>query len=162
MRKADVAIRLRAPTQPDLIQRKLFTMHFHLYAAPAYLKRFGQPQTVEDLDQHRIVVFGENAPMYLKDMNWLCAAGRDAGNPRSAALAVNNVVAIRQAVEKGIGIAMLPDYMVNASSTLVTVLSQYEVPSFDGFFVYPEELRDSARVVVFRDFLIANARRWSY
>jgi hypothetical protein len=36
------------------------------------------------------------------------------------------------------------------------------VPSFDGFFVYPEELRDSARVTVFRDFLVANARRWSF
>ena len=162
MRKADVAIRLRAPTQPDLIQRKLFTMHFHLYASPAYLKRFGQPHSVSDLDQHRIVVFGENAPTYLKDMNWLCSAGREPGDPRSAVLAVNNVVAIRQAVEKGIGIAMLPDYMISPGSTLVTVLQDHDVPSFDGFFVYPEELRDSARVVVFRDFLIANARRWSY
>ena len=160
MRQADVAIRLRVPTQPDLIQRKLFTMHFHLYASPGYLKRFGQPQSVDDLDEHRIVVFGENAPTYLKEMNWLCSAGREPGNPRSAALAVNNVVAIRQAVEKDVGIAMLPDYLISANSTLVTVLSDHEVPSFDGFFVYPEELRDSARVVVFRDFLLANARRW--
>jgi hypothetical protein len=36
------------------------------------------------------------------------------------------------------------------------------VPSFDCFYVYPEELRDSARVTVFRDFLVANARRWSF
>jgi DNA-binding transcriptional LysR family regulator len=162
MRQADVAIRLRAPTQPDLIQRKLFTVHFHVYASPAYLKRFGQPYTVDDIDNHRIVVFGENAPTYLKDMNWLCSAGRDPGQPRSAALSVNNVVAIRRAVERGVGIAMLPDYIVGPDADLVAVLSDYEVPSFDCFFVYPEELRDSARVTVFRDFLIANARRWSY
>jgi DNA-binding transcriptional LysR family regulator len=162
MRQADVAIRLRAPTQPDLIRRKLFTVHFHVYASPAYIKRFGQPQTTDDLDSHRIVVFGDNAPSYLKDMNWLCSAGREPGQPRSAALSVNNVVAIRQAVEKGVGIAMLPDYLIGAESDLVAVLSDYEVPSFDCFFVYPEELRDSARVTVFRDFLIANARRWSY
>jgi DNA-binding transcriptional LysR family regulator len=162
MRQADVAIRLRAPTQPDLIQRKLFTVHFHVFAAPAYLKRFGMPKTVEDVDSHRIVVFGENAPTYLKDMNWLCSAGRDPGNPRHAALSVNNVVAIRRAVEKGIGIAMLPDYIVPQDTELVRVLADYEVPSFDCFYVYPEELRDSARVTVFRDFLIANARRWSF
>ena len=108
MRQADVAIRLRAPTQPDLIQRKLFTVHFHVYASPAYLKRFGQPHTTDDIDNHRIVVFGENAPTYLKDMNWLCTAGREPGHPRSAVLSVNSVVAIRRAVEKGIGIAMLP------------------------------------------------------
>jgi DNA-binding transcriptional LysR family regulator len=162
MRQADVAVRLRAPTQPDLIQRKLFTVHFHVYASPAYLKRFGQPHTTDDIDNHRIVVFGENAPTYLKDMNWLCSAGREPGQPRSAALSVNSVVAIRLAVEKGIGIAMLPDYLVGPDSELVTVLSDFEVPSFDCFFVYPEELRESARVTVFRDFLIANARRWNY
>jgi DNA-binding transcriptional LysR family regulator len=162
MRQADVAIRLRAPTQPDLVQRKLFTVHFHVYASPAYLKRFGHPRTVDDLDEHRIVVFGENAPTYLKDMNWLCTAGRDPAQPRPATLSINNVVAIRRAVEKGVGIAMLPDYLIGPDSDLVTVLSDHEVPSFDCFFVYPEELRDSARVTVFRDFLIANARRWSF
>jgi DNA-binding transcriptional LysR family regulator len=57
---------------------------------------------------------------------------------------------------------MLPDYLIGPDSELVAVLPDYEVPSFDCFFVYPEELRDSARVTVFRDFLIANARRWSY
>src|SRR3712207_5495287 len=56
MRQADVAIRLRAPTQPDLVQRKLFTVHFHVFASPAYLKRFGQPQSTDDIDHHRIVV----------------------------------------------------------------------------------------------------------
>ena len=162
MRQADVAIRLRAPTQPDLVQRKLFTVHFHVFASPAYLKRFGQPHTTDDIDNHRVVVFGENAPTYLKDMNWLCSAGREPGNPRHAALSVNNVVAIRRAVEKGIGLAMLPDYIIPRDSELVAVLSDYDVPSFDCFFVYPEELRDSARVTVFRDFLIANARRWKY
>ena len=107
-------------------------------------------------------MFGENAPGYLKDMNWLCIAGREPGNPRTATLSVNNVVAIRQAVQKGVGIAMLPDYIVPPDSDLVKVLTEYEVPSFDCFFVYPEELRDSARVTVFRDFLIANARRWNF
>jgi DNA-binding transcriptional LysR family regulator len=162
MRQEDVAIRLRAPTQPDLIQRRLFTLHFHVYASPDYLKRFGEPKTTDDLDKQRLVVFGENAPTYLKAMNWLVTAGREPGNPREATLSVNSVVAIRRAVEKGVGIAMLPDYLVGAESNLVTVLSDYEVPSFDCFFVYPAELRDSARVTVFRDFLIANARRWSY
>jgi DNA-binding transcriptional LysR family regulator len=144
------------------VQRKLFTVHFHVYAAPAYIKRFGKPASIDDLDDHRIVVFGENAPTYLKQMNWLCSAGREPGNPRAAAFSVNNVVAIRRAVETGVGIAMLPDYLISPESELSTILNDYEVPSFDCFFVYPEELRDSARVTVFRDFLIANARRWSY
>ncbi len=162
MRQADVAIRLRAPTQPDVVRRKLFDLHFHVYASPRYIERYGEPRTIDDIDKHRIVVFGENAPSYLKEMNWLCVAGREAGDPRQPTLSVNNVVAIRNAVEKGIGIAMLPDYILGGKTELVTVLQDYEVPTFGVYFVYPEELRDSARVTVFRDFLVANARRWHY
>ncbi|WP_026380980.1 LysR family transcriptional regulator [Afifella pfennigii] len=163
MREADVAIRLRAPTQPDLIQRKLFTVHFHVYAAPEYLKRFGQPKSTSDLDNHRIIIYGDNAPGYLRDMNLLVTSGREPGETaRTPILTVNNVVAIRKAVERGVGIAMLPDYLVNPALGLVTVLPEAEVPAFDTYFVYPEELRNSARVTVFRDFLIANARRWQF
>jgi DNA-binding transcriptional LysR family regulator len=162
MRQADVAIRLRAPTQPDLVRRKLFDLHFHVYASPRYIQRFGEPRTTDDIDAHRIVVFGENAPSYLKEMNWLCFAGREPGNPRSPTISVNSVVAIRNAVEKGVGIAMLPDYLLGEGSELLAILRDYEVPSFDVFFVYPEEMRDSARVTAFRDFLVANARRWHY
>ena len=67
MREADVAIRLRQPTQPDLIQRKLFTVHFHAYASPEYLKRFGTPRSHEDLDNHRLLVLGgSTVPTYLR------------------------------------------------------------------------------------------------
>ncbi|HEY0353917.1 MAG TPA: LysR family transcriptional regulator, partial [Enterovirga sp.] len=53
MREADVALRMRRPSQPDLIQRRLFTVHFHVYASADYIKRFGEPKSVEDLDNHR-------------------------------------------------------------------------------------------------------------
>lgn len=164
MREADVAIRLRLPTQPDLIQRKLFTVHFHVYAAPSYLKRFGTPRSIDELDKHRIVTFGEQAPAYLRDMNWLDTAGRTPSDPRRSVLQVNNLVAIKRAVQTGVGIAILPDYIIEKESGLVQVLTELEdkVPSFDTYFVYPSELKNTARVKVFRDFLVANAETWVY
>ncbi|WP_346909357.1 LysR family transcriptional regulator [uncultured Roseibium sp.] len=164
MREADVAIRLRLPTQPDLIQRKLFTVHFHVYAAPSYLKRFGTPLSTDELDKHRIVTFGEQAPAYLRDMNWLDTAGRTPSDPRRSVLQVNNLVAIKRAVQAGVGIAILPDYIIEKDSGLVQVLTELEdkVPSFDTYFVYPSELKNTARVKVFRDFLVANAETWVY
>lgn len=162
MRQADVAIRLRAPTQPDLVQRKLFTVHFHAYASPGYLERFGQPRSTNDLDNHRLIVFGENAPEFLREMNWLAIAGKDDGEARIPALAVNSVVAIKNAVDNGTGLALLPDYIIEPDSELIAVMMDAEIPSFDTYFVYPEELRNTARVTVFRDFLLANARRWEF
>ncbi|ADZ69683.1 LysR family transcriptional regulator [Polymorphum gilvum] len=164
MREADAAIRLRQPTQPDLIQRKLFTVHFHLYASPQYLQRYGTPKSIEDLDEHRIVTFGEHAPVYLRDMNWLETAGRSPADPRRCVLRVNNVVAIKRAVQRGVGIAILPDYIIENDSALVPLLAELEdkIPSFDTYFVYPSELKNTARITAFRDFLLAKAERWSY
>jgi DNA-binding transcriptional LysR family regulator len=162
MRQADVAIRLRQPTQPDLIQRRLFTVHMHLFASPAYLKRYGQPKSIADLDMHRIVTFGTPVPSYLKDLNWLETAGRTSDNPRDPAVKINNIFAMKNAVMRGIGIAMLPNYMVEADSGLVHVLPDEQVPSFASYFVYPAELKNSARVHVFRDFLLTKAQSWSY
>src|SRR3954469_5751038 len=83
MREADVAIRLRQPVQPDLIQRKLFSVKFHAYGSPDYLKRFGTPRTLEELDKHRVLVLGGAVPTYLQNVHWLLAAGRDGKEPRT-------------------------------------------------------------------------------
>nr|WP_319383353.1 LysR family transcriptional regulator [uncultured Roseibium sp.] len=164
MREADVAIRLRQPTQPDLIQRKLFTVHFHVYAAPEYIQRFGSPSSIEDIDNHRIITFGEQAPAYLRSMNWLDSAGRPANEPRRSVLKVNNLVAIKRAVQTGVGIAILPDYIIDQATNLVPVLTEQEdkVPSFDTYFVYPSELKNTARVKAFREFLLSSAEKWVY
>ncbi|CTQ56074.1 D-malate degradation protein R [Roseibium album] len=164
MRKADVAIRLRQPTQPDLIQRKLFTVHFHVYASPEYIQRFGAPNTIDDIDNHRIIMFGEQAPAYLRSMNWLETAGRTATDPRRSVLKVNNIVAIKRAVQSGVGIAILPDYIIDKATNLVPVLTEQEdkVPSFDTYFVYPAELKNTARVTAFREFLLRSAENWVY
>jgi DNA-binding transcriptional LysR family regulator len=163
MRQADVAIRLRQPTQPDLIQRRMFTVHMHVFAAPSYLARFGHPKSVADLDNgHRIVTFGVPVPGYLRDLNWLELAGRGSDNPREAVLKINNIFAIKHAVINGTGIAVLPNYMVEPTDGLVQLLPEEQVPSFASYFVYPAELKNSARVHVFRDFLVAKAQNWSY
>lgn len=164
MRQADIALRIRAPVQPDLIQRKLFTVHFHLYASPGYLKRFGNPETIQDInDEHRIVGFGLNSPTYLREsMNWLEGAGRGPHELRRPVLRINNIVGMKRAVQRGVGIALLPDYLIEPESELVQLIPEADVPSLDTYFVYPEELRNTARVKVFRDFLIAKAERWTY
>jgi DNA-binding transcriptional LysR family regulator len=149
MREADVAIRLQPPSQNDLVRRKLFTVHNHIYASHGYVQKFGAPKTLQELDKHRL--------------NWLESAGRENGSPRPANLQVNNVVGLLNAVTRGMGLAVLPDYMIGENSGLVTVLEgQEDLPSFETFFVYPEEMKASKRVIVFRDFMVAKAREWSF
>ena len=162
MREADCAIRLRQPKNPDLIQRRLFTVHMHVYASPSYIKKFGRPDSLEDLDNHRIISYGENAPNYLVGVNWLLTAGLDTGKKREAFFQVNNLRALRRVCEEGSGIAVLPDYIVEDRHALVQIFPETDVPEFDTYFCYPGEMRKTAKLGVFRDFLISKARHWKY
>jgi DNA-binding transcriptional LysR family regulator len=163
MREADVAIRLRQPTQPDLIQRKLFSVHFHAYASPEYLKRFGTPQRFEQLDEHRIVLLGGSiVPSYLQNRNWLIEVARDGKEPRVPQIMISNILGVLRACQRGLGIALLPDYLVEENGGLVQLFSEADAPALDAYFVYPEELKNVARVQAFRDFLVSKAQRWSF
>ncbi len=162
MRQADCAVRLRQPQQPDLIQRRLFTVHLHVFAAQSYLDRHGVPKSAADLDKHRIVTFGEPVPPYLAGLNVLETIGRSSGFKREAVLQINDLMSIRRAVKGGVGIAMLPDYMADQRTGLVPVLPELEGPSFDTFFVYPDAMKNQAKLKVFRDFMFAQARNWAY
>jgi DNA-binding transcriptional LysR family regulator len=163
MREADVAIRLRQPTQPDLIQRKLFSVHFHAFASPEYLKRFGTPHALQELDHHRIVLLGgATVPTYLENRLWLTEVGRDGKGGRAPTLTINTILGVMRACQRGIGIALLPDYLVEQNGGLVQLFGESDAPAVDAYFVYPEELKSVARVQVFRDFLVSNAQRWSF
>jgi DNA-binding transcriptional LysR family regulator len=162
MREADVAIRLRQPTQPDLIQRKLFSVHFHAYASPDYLKRFGTPRSHAELDSHRIVLLSGTVPAHFSNRRWLLEVSRDGKPPRTAVFTVNNVLGLLRACQRGLGIAMLPDYLVEENGGLVQLFGEADMLALDAFFVYPEELKSVARIQVFRDFLVANAQRWHF
>lgn len=161
MREADVAIRLRMPTQPDLIQRKLFTVHHHIFASTDYVKKHGIPKSLEELDRHKILIFGTSAS-YLSNLSVLQLAGRPEGDPRAVALRVNNAYGLRRAVQAGSGIAVLADYLVAPDMNLVQIDLPVEAPEFETYFVYPEELKETKRVTAFRDFIVAKAREWSF
>ncbi len=154
MREADVAIRMHPPRQPDLVQRHLLDIHWKLLASPDYLKAHPAPQRAEDLDDHKLVLFGGYRPP-VADINWPADIGRKPGSPRRALMEVNSLQAMLMAIRSGVGIGALPDYLGSELDGLVPVLPDVKPPKVDVFFVYPEELRTSKRVAVFRDFLLA-------
>ena len=55
MREADVAIRMKEPSQADLIRRRLMGVHMRLYASPEYLAQAGMPEAMSDLSRHRLI-----------------------------------------------------------------------------------------------------------
>ncbi len=160
MREADVAIRMHPPRQPDLVQRSIGEMRWQIWASDAYLKTAGRvPERPEDLDQHRLILFGDRKPPVL-DVNWLADLGRsESSSRRIRALEVNSLQAVMIAIRSGLGIGAVPDYLVENTAGMTRILPHAKTPKIDMFFVYPEELRNSKRVGVFRDFIVAEINR---
>ena len=153
MRQADIAIRMTPPRQPDLIQRQLLSVSTHVYGSDDYLKEHGVPETISDLDTHNLIVYGSDLPPPTPSVNWLLDAGKPERR-RKPILRVNNLYGIYRAVRSGLGLASLPDYIVPLDVNLVKVLPDLSGPTNPTFFVYPEELRHSKKIGVFRDFLL--------
>ncbi len=153
-READCAIRFHAPHQSDLIRKALAPVHYRICGSPAYFERYGEPTSLEDLAHHRIVAYGPTAPSLIRGVNWLTEAG-DSGGTHAPVLTINNIFGILQAVETGVGLAVLPSYLVQFSDKVRVVLPDAPAPMFRTYFCYPSELRRSVRIGVLRDFLAA-------
>ena len=159
MREADIAIRFHKPSQGDLIQRKLFTVHFHLYASAKYLNEHGTPNRIEDLPGHKIISYGQ-APDYLKEINWLESITKE--YKTKPILKVDNINGLLLAAISHIGIVLLPDYLVNNSNALVRIPFNSKLPEIDTYMTYAEERKKSKRVAILREFLVEEGRRWSF
>ncbi len=162
MREADVAIRLHRPTQPDLIQKRLFEVHLHAFCSKSYIEKNSLPRSVQDLSGHQFVGFSDNAPTYLRDLKWLETLALKAGFDFVPRVKVNNLLSLRLLVKQGVGIAVLPDYLVSDDKDIIQVDLGEEPPSFETYVCYPEELRNSAKIMALRDFLTMRARAWKY
>jgi DNA-binding transcriptional LysR family regulator len=163
-READLAIRMRAPVQADLIQRKLFTVHYHMYAAKSYLKDHPAPNSLEEIAEHSIIFYGETAVPEIRDINWLLESFKKNAKPGSNGkiIRINNITGILQATEAGLGIGVVPDFVAAEHPKLERVLPEVNAPGFDVHLVYADALRQSKRVAAFRDFAVKSSKDWQY
>ncbi len=151
MREADVAIRMKEPSQADLIRRRLMGVHMRLYASPGYLAERGTPRDITELGGHRLICQNPKAVQVsagARLVQMLLA------HSVTSTLTVNNYFGVLQAVLNGLGIGVLPDYVTDMSSHLVRVLPDLESTEVPVFLAYPEELRHSKRIAAFRDFVM--------
>ncbi len=150
MREADVAIRMKEPSQADLIRKRLMSVKMRLYATRDYLETHGTPESVEDLANHRLI--SQNIRTEQVSAGAKLVASLLTNEVRSL-LTVNNYFGILQGVRNGLGIGVLPDYLTEDFPNLMRVLPEIESSEVPVFLAYPEELRASRRIKVFRDFV---------
>ena len=151
MREADVAIRMKEPSQADLIRRRLMSVRMRLYATPEYLAAEGTPSGLEDISEHRLI--SQNPATAQVAAGATLVQSLLSQDIRST-LTVNNYYGVLQAVLYNLGIGVLPDYLTEDFPNLVRVLPDVESSEVPVFLAYPEELRHSKRISAFRDFVM--------
>ncbi|MBJ3761877.1 LysR family transcriptional regulator [Maribius pontilimi] len=151
MREADLAIRMKEPSQADLVRKRLNTVRMRLYAMPDYLEEHGVPQKPDDLQDHRLI--SQNVRSQQASAGEMLIQSLTAmGTPST--LTVNNYFGVLQGVLHGLGIGVLPDYVIADFPEIVRVLPEIESAQIPVYLAYPEELRNSKRIVAFRDFVL--------
>lgn len=161
-READVAIWMRQPKQLNYIQKKIIEINYHIYGSSKYLEKHGVPRTVKDLDKHKLVTYGRGTPSPLSQKEWILKVGTKEKTKRKSVMKVNNIYSLLLAVDSGVGLAALPDYMVYGRPGLVKVLSDLNGPKYEAHFVYPQSLKNVARVQAFRDFIFNKVNEWTF
>ena len=151
MREADVAIRMKEPSQADLVRRRLMDVNMRLYASDTYLEKLSMPKDFEDLRNHRIISQSLNSQQVSASLNWMRPL---LSGEHNSHLTVNNYFGVLQAVLFGVGIGVLPSYVTVDFPQLIRVLPDEESSQVPVYLAYPEELRHSKRVAVFRDFVL--------
>ena len=161
-RQADIGIFMRRPKQLNYIQKKLIDLNYHIYGSPKYLEKYGYPKTINDLNKHKFISFGKGAPSPVYNPDWALKLGMKDNKKRKTCMRVNSVYGLLLAVQSGVGLAALPDYITVKQPNIVKVLPSVEGPITEAHFVYPASLKNVARVTSFRNFLFSKIQEWEF
>ena len=161
-RQADIGIFMRRPKQLNYIQKKLMDINYHIYGSNTYLEKYGMPKSIADLNKHKFISFGKGTPSPVYNPDWALKIGMKDSKKRKSIMKVNSVMGLLLAVESGVGLAALPDYLVFQSKNLIKVLPKVEGPITEAHFVYPQSLKNVARVQAFRNFLYSKISEWKF
>ena len=159
-RQADIGIFMRRPKQLNYIQRKLVDINYYIYGSTKYLEKYGIPKTINDLNKHRFISFGKGAPSPVFNPDWALKLGVKDNKKRKSIMKVNSVMGLLLAVESGVGLAALPEYLLSSSTNVIKVLPNSAGPITEAHFVYPQSLKNVARVQAFRNFLYSKIGDW--
>ncbi len=161
-RQADIGIWMRRPKQLNYIQKKLINLHYHIYGSNKYLEKNGFPKNESDLNKHKFITYGRGAPSPVFNPDWALKIGAKENQKRKPVMKVNSVYGLLLAVQSGVGLAALPDYITVNQPNLVKILPEVEGPLTEAHFVYPASLKNVARITAFRNFIFSKVSQWKF
>ena len=153
---------MRKPNQLNYIQKKIMDINYHIYGSTKYLEINGYPKSISDLNKHKFISYGKGTPSPVFNPDWVLRLGLKDQKKRKPIMKVNSVYGLLLAVQSGVGLAALPDYITVSVPNIIKVLPQIVGPRTEAHFVYPQSLKNVARIQAFRNFLYSKISEWKF
>ncbi|MEO6748933.1 MAG: LysR family transcriptional regulator [Casimicrobiaceae bacterium] len=148
----DVAIVIEPEPNGGLVARRLAPIHRNVCASPEYFRRHGTPHTPHQLAQHNCLVFAPRGT----EREWCFGgAGGETRVTVDGSVRLNNQNAIREAALAGLGVALLPTYLIGADlqgGALQSVLDAHPATEVSIWAVYLRNRHLSTKTRAFIDF----------
>jgi DNA-binding transcriptional LysR family regulator len=148
---ADIAIRLGEPRDEALVGRKIADASWAVYASPAYVKRYGRPRDVEDLNRHLVIGCYGSITDY-PGARWLRSAAPDA----TVAARSEHWQGVMLAVKAGAGVAAMPHWQGD-SSELIRVIDNIGLV-IPYYLLMHRDMQQNPRVRAFADFVASEIK----
>lgn len=158
-READFAIVFEKPTHPDIISQRLGTLHYICFASQDYLKDYGVPETIFDMQKHKLLMHTD----YVHQVERWSKSVRDVRAMIDYATITNSGSALVTLCEHGGGIAVLPSYIARHSPRL-TALTLPPAAPIDFWITYTERVRRNPAGMATLEWLLSifNEQRHPY
>ncbi len=151
----DLALRIATLKDSSLIARKLAPCHIVMCASPAYLQKYGEPKTPNDLKKHQCLLYAYSDSV--KYWTLESKEGKKKQIPIKGPLVANNGNLIADAIINGMGIAPLPTFIVGDAirkGEIKIIMNDWQSQTENISLLYPSSKHLSAKVRAFVDMAV--------
>ncbi len=153
IRPIDQAIK-DLPYEQNIVHEYLFSLEKRLYASEEYLKKHGNPLSVNDLANHHLIAFGHPEKHPYSDINWILGLGMPVGKYQTPIFTSNSVECMIDAAKSGLGIVgSYPEMKIIKNSGLINILPHIKGKKLDEYLIFPNHLEKDKDVIELRSFM---------
>jgi len=155
----DLSVRITSRLGATEIARRIGSSQLQAVASPAYLAEHGTPRHPSELIHHECLSYtttAESKQTWSFDVDGMLTA-----YPIRARIHSNNGEALNDAVERGLGIALQPDFIIERSlqsGKVLTILTEFPLPDLGIYAMLPSNRQVPHRVRVLMEFLADQLR----
>lgn len=150
----DCGISFGSMSHSKMINKRILVGGSYVCGTESYFQEKGDIFSLQDLENHNLIAYKSFDRPPFENLDWLLHAGCDPGQERETKFSINSTYGVYKSISSGLGVGVIPKYLIEDHPNYKTVLTDYIGPQPDIFLVYHKDFKENARVQAFENFLM--------